>query len=379
MAIIDVVKFDGLRSRDWLVYKFPSDTLVFGTRLIVNEGQVAVFVKGGQVCDLFYPGSYILDTDNLPVLFHIFNLPYGGNTPFTAEVYFINTKTKLDIPWGTSDPIQLIDPKYFVKLRIRAFGQMGLKLMDYSLFFRELIGSMNQNDIVSFDKIKLFYRGMVVTKVKSIISEMILAEKISALEISAHLDDISDKCREEISGEFQKYGFNVVNFFVQSINFPDDDFAKINKILEDKAAFEIMGDGRYVTKRSFDVYEGAANNNNGVAGAFAAGGIGAGVGMNVAQAAGGMAPRINPGQMVICRNAGKNPYREASSAIPAEQSWRWRKNAVPAAEKKMTGMPSSVMNAGSASWKEYANAGQSFRRALNSAMSAEGRYSKYSL
>lgn len=78
MAIIDVVKFDGLRSRDWLVYKFPSDTLVFGTRLIVNEGQVAVFVKGGQVCDLFYPGSYILDTDNLPVLFHIFNLPYGG-------------------------------------------------------------------------------------------------------------------------------------------------------------------------------------------------------------------------------------------------------------------------------------------------------------
>ena len=265
MAIIDVVKFDGLRSRDWLVYKFPS-TLVFGTRLIVNEGQVAVFVKGGQVCDLFYPGSYILDTDNLPVLFHIFNLPYGGNTPFTAEVYFINTKTKLDIPWGTSDPIQLIDPKYFVKLRIRAFGQMGLKLMDYSLFFRELIGSMNQNDIVSFDKIKLFYRGMVVTKVKSIISEMILAEKSSALEISAHLDDISDKCREEISGEFQKYGFNVVNFFVQSINFPDDDFAKINKILEDKAAFEIMGDGRYVTKRSFDVYEGAANNNNGVAG-----------------------------------------------------------------------------------------------------------------
>lgn len=304
MAIIDVVKFDGLRSRDWLVYKFPSDTLVFGTRLIVNEGQVAVFVKRGQVCDLFYPGSYILDTENLPVLFHIFNLPYGGKTPFTAEVYFINTKTKLDISWGTSDPIQLIDPKYFVKLRIRAFGQMGLKLMDYSVFFRELIGSMNQNDIVSFDKIKLFYRGMVVTKVKSIISEMILAEKISALEISAHLDDISDKCKEEISEEFLKYGFNVVNFFVQSINFPDDDFATINKILEDKAAFEIMGDGRYVTKRSFDVYEGAANNNNGVAGAFAAGGIGAGVGMNVAQAAGGMAPSMNAGQMMICPKCG---------------------------------------------------------------------------
>lgn len=140
------------------------------------------------------------------------------------------------------------------------------------------------------------------------------------------------------------------------------------------------GDGRYVTKRSFDVYEGAANNNNGVAGAFAAGGIGAGVGMNVAQAAGGdSSPDKSRTDGDLPEMRGKNLYREASSAIPAEQSWRWRKNAVPAAEKKMTGMPSSVMNAGSASWKEYANAGQSFRRALNSAMSAEGRYSKYSL
>lgn len=305
MAIIDVVKFDGLRSRDWLVYKFPADTLVFGTRLIVNEGQAAVFVKGGQVCDMFFPGSYILDTENLPVLYHFYNLPYGGKTPFTAEIYFINTKTKLDIPWGTSDPIQLIDPKYFVKLRIRAFGQMGLKLMDYGTFFRELIGSMNQNDIVSFDKIRLFYRGMVVTKVKSIISEIILSEKISALEISAHLDEISDKCKAEISADFEKYGFNVVNFFVQSINFPDDDFAKINKILEDKAAFEIMGDGRYVTKRSFDVYEGAANNSNGVAGAFAAGGIGMGVGVNVAQAAGPLSPQASEQKLVSCPKCGE--------------------------------------------------------------------------
>ena len=126
MAIIDVVKFDGLRSRDLACIQVSVRHVgFFGTRLIVNEGQVAVFVKGGQVCDLFYPGSYILDTDNLPVLFHIFNLPYGGNTPFTAEVYFINTKTKLDIPWGTSDPIQLIDPKYFVKLRIRGLWADG--------------------------------------------------------------------------------------------------------------------------------------------------------------------------------------------------------------------------------------------------------------
>lgn len=99
---------------------------------------------------------------------------------------------------------------------------------------------------------------------------------ISALEISTKLESLSDRVKEQIIPEFKKYGFTVANFFIQSINFPDEDFEQINKILEDKAAFEIMGDGRYTTKRSFDVYEEAANNESGIAGAFTAGGIGLG-------------------------------------------------------------------------------------------------------
>lgn len=281
MAIFDVVRFDGLRNREWIIYKHPSDQLVLGTQLIVQEGQSALFVKSGMVCDVFYPGTYTLSTQNLPVLNSIVNLPFGGKTPFSSEVYFINTTSKLDLTWGTTDPIQLIDPKYYVKLRVRAFGQMGLKLLDATTFFKELIGGMRQDDIVKFDKIKEFYRGLLVIKVKSIIAETIISHKISALEISTKLDELSQKVSERISVEFGKYGFNVVNFYIQSINFPDEDFEKINKILEDKAAFEIMGDSRYATKRTFDVYEGAANNENGVAGAFAAGGIGLGAAVNL--------------------------------------------------------------------------------------------------
>lgn len=284
MAIIDVIRFDGLRSRDWLIYKFYSDNLVTGSQLIVQEGQAAIFVKGGIVCDVFAPGTYDLETANLPLLNAIVNLPFGGRTPFSAEIYFVNTTTKLDLYWGTSDPIQLIDPKYYVKLRIRAYGQMGLRLMDYTAFFKELIGGMQQADLVKYDKIKEFYRGVLVIKVKSIIAETILSEKISALEIVSKLDDLSRKVREEICPEFEKYGFAITNFYIQSINFPDEDFAKINKILEDKAAFEIMGDGRYATKRSFDVYEGAAKNTNGTAGVLAAGGLGMGAAVNMGQA-----------------------------------------------------------------------------------------------
>lgn len=279
MAIIDRVKFDGLTSRDWLVYKYPSENLVYGTQLIVNEGQVAAFLKGGKICDIFLPGTYTLNAGNLPVLNSIVNLPFGSKTPFTAEIYYINTVTKLDLYWGTSDPIQIIDPKYFIRLQIRAFGQMGIKISDYSVFIKELIGSLNKADAVRFDKVIDFYKGILINKVKTVIADIIINQKISALEISAKLDVISQTVSHQIEPEFEKYGFRITNFYIKSINFPKEDFDQINKILEDKAAFEIMGSNQYVTKRSFDVYEGAANNSSGVAGAFAAGGVGLGAGM----------------------------------------------------------------------------------------------------
>ena len=282
MAILDVIKFGGLASRDWLVYKHPKDSITLGSQLIVGEGQVAIFVKGGAVCDVFTPGTYTLSTNNLPLLQGIINLPFGGKTPFSAEIYYINTVTKLDLAWGTSDPIQLIDPKYHVRLRIRAFGQVGMKIADYASFLRELIGSLNASDVVRYTKVLDFYKGILVTKVKSIIADIIIHDQISALEIAAQLDGISQRTQQILTPEFGKFGMQLINFFVKSINFPEEDFETINKILEDKAAFDIMGDSRYATKRSFDVYEGAATNQNGVAGAFAAGGIGLGAGAAIA-------------------------------------------------------------------------------------------------
>lgn len=283
MAIIDRVKFDGLVSRNWIIFKHPSEKLVLGTQLVVGEGQVAVFVKSGRICDIFAPGTYKLDTNNLPILNSIVNLPFGGKTPFTAEIYYINTVTKLDLLWGTTDPIQLIDPKYRIRLRIRAFGQMGMKINNCRAFISNIIGTMNHNDVVRYDKVIEFYRGALVSKVKSQIAGIIINEGISALEISAQLDTISEKFEQLLRPEFEKFGFNIVNFYIKSINFPEEDFQKINDILEDKAAFEIMGDSRYAVKRSFDVYQGAAENEGGTAGALVSGGVGLGAGVALAQ------------------------------------------------------------------------------------------------
>ncbi|MFT3951949.1 MAG: SPFH domain-containing protein [Oscillospiraceae bacterium] len=296
MAVIDIVKFDGLASRDWIVYKHPKDNLTMGTQLIVAEGQAAVFLKGGQICDMFTAGTHTLSAANLPILQSIVNLPFGNKTPFTAEIFFINTITKLDIQWGTPDPIQIIDPKYFTKLRLRAFGQMGLKIKDYAVFIRELVGAVNPADMVKFTKISEFFKGILIQKIKVIIANIVINQKISALEISAQLDTISAEAIQKISPEFEKFGFTVVNFFIQSINFPNEDFEQINNILKNRAEFEIMGDNRYVTKRSFDVYDHAASNESGVAGAFAAGGVGVGLGASIGS---GMANTVNTAAVLI--------------------------------------------------------------------------------
>lgn len=283
VVLFDRIKFDGLRSRDWVIYKYPTEEIVLGSTLIVNEGQVAVFVKGGQVCDVFPAGTYVLSTNNLPILGKLVNFLFGSKTPFTAEIFFINLTNKLDLYWGTSDPIQLIDPKYFVKLRIRAFGQMSLRIDDYLAFFGELIGGMNPNEIVQYEKVLDYFRGVIVTYIKTELANKIIRDKISALEISTELMNISTSMQGAVKEEFKKFGFDLGNFHIQSVNFPDEDFEKINELLADRAKFEIMGDNRYVTQRSFDIYEAAANNQTGVAGALFAGGVGMNVGQSAMQ------------------------------------------------------------------------------------------------
>jgi membrane protease subunit (stomatin/prohibitin family) len=284
LAIIDVIKFNGIANRNWLVYRYPGESFVYGTRLIVGEGQVAVFVKGGKALDYFTAGTYTLSAQNIPILQPLINIPFGGRTPFTAEVFFINKTVKLDVLWGTSDPIHLIDPKYAVRLRVRAFGQFGMRITDYRVFLTELIGAIGNEQIVKYDTVINYFKGVTVTKVKTIISDIIINQKISVLEIAPRLEEISEKAQDSLSEEYDRFGIEIVNFYLSSINFPDEDFEAINKILSEKAAFDIIGDNRYNVKRSFDVMESAAGNEGG--GSIAAAGIGLGLGAGAGMAVG---------------------------------------------------------------------------------------------
>ena len=303
MALFERIKFDGLSSREWLIYRHPNEKITLGSTLIVGEGQVAVFVYQGKIADMFAPGAHVLSTANLPILGGFVNLLYGGRTPFSAEIYYVNTTCKMDMFWGTTDPITVIDPKYSVMLHIRAFGQFGVRITDIAVFLRMLIGSLG-NTAVRYKSVLEFYKGVLNTKVKTIVSDIIINQKISAFEITPKLEEISKLALERLAPDFAEYGLKVSNFYIQSVNFPDEDTAAIQKILSKNAEFNIMGDQRYATMRSFDVYEGAANNSNGVAGAFAAGGMGFGMGAQMANIThSAMQPVIE--QKEVCPSCGQ--------------------------------------------------------------------------
>lgn len=283
MAILDRIKFDGLKRSNWLIYKYPNDAITYGSRLIVQQGQCALFVKDGNIIMAYDPGSYDLKSDNLPVLKRIVNLPFGGKTPFPAELYFINMSNRMDIRWGTSDPMALIDPIYHIHLDVRAFGMCSLKICDACYLFQELIGSMQAHEIIFYNKAQQFFKGIMNSKIKTHIANYILEEKISVLEISAKLENIAEGLLPQLQQEISKYGIDIQSFKIESINCPKEQLVCFNHIMEEKAAYELWGEEHYQRKRTFDVYEGMATNTNGIYSDVAQGVAGFAIGSAITQ------------------------------------------------------------------------------------------------
>jgi len=300
MAIVEVVKYDG--GPDVFAWKFPNDELGTWTQLIVNESQEAVLYKGGQALDLFAAGRHTLSTANIPILRKLVNLPFGGESPFKAEVWYVNKIHSLDIKWGTPTPIQLQDPKYNVFIPLRSYGQFGIQIGDSKKFLKKLVGTM---PIFNSDNIINCFRGLYLTQVKDSISSYLIKKGVSALEINAYLVELSQHLREAIRPIFNEYGIKLLNFQVGDISVPEDDTAvmKLKNALAKKAEMDILGYS-YVQERSFDTLEGAATNpgasQSGIMGAGIGLGMGMGVGGVMGQQVGGMAQGINVKEMKKC-------------------------------------------------------------------------------
>ncbi|PCI38798.1 MAG: antifreeze protein type I [Elusimicrobia bacterium] len=289
MAIIDVVKFKG--GKNALVWKHPVNDLSWGTQVIVHQSQEAIFFKGGQALDVLGPGTHTLRTSNLPILRRIVSIPFGGETPFAAEVYYVNKATKMDVKWGTKTPIPILDPRYNIFLPVRAFGQFGIKVQDARKFVVQLSGTMDEFTV---DTMTDYFRGVILTKAKDYIAETIIKKKINMLEITAHLEEISTALHQKIQKDFSQYGISLVNFYLNSVNVPDDDptVKRLKKALSDKAEMDILGDNAYRTKRTFDTMEKAAGNQGTMGG-----GMGLGMGLGAGAQMGGMMSGMMGGMM----------------------------------------------------------------------------------
>ena len=289
MAIIDVVKCEmppGL-----LVAKFPSSDLRLGTQLVVHPGQTAIFVKGGAICDEFESGTYTLKTDNIPLLNKLINIPFGGNSPFQAEVWFINKLYVLDSKWGTATPLQIEDPKYEVIVPVRAYGQYGFKVESPRKLLETLAGNRRT---FSSETLGIYFRGKILSQLTAIISNKLIEDQISILNINSHLLDISTYSKERLTEYFATYGLTLQAFDIMSISVIEDDpsFVKLKEAKDLAARLKITGRDVYQMERSFNVLESAAS-NEGMAGGLMGAGLGMGVGMSAGSQMASVTSQLN--------------------------------------------------------------------------------------
>ncbi len=289
MALIDVVKWD--QKDDNLVWKFPNSELSTATQLIVNESQEALLFKDGRRCDTFGAGRHTLSTNNIPILSKLINLPFGGQSPFAAEVWFVDRTISLDIKWGTRTPIQLEDPQYQIVIPVRAFGQFGIQIDDAGKLVTKFVGarsSFSQTDLEGH------FQGILLSQLKSSIAQAMVKQSIGLLEISTELVNLSKVVEDILLQEFSDYGVSFKSFRIISINVPESDesYVMLKQAKANAARRRIEGIS-YQQERSFDVMETAAGNEGGAAGAFAGAGVGLGVGLGVGAQAGQIMGQMN--------------------------------------------------------------------------------------
>lgn len=243
-----------------------------GAKLIVREGQTAVFVNEGQLADVFTPGTYDLTTKNLPILATLKGWKYGFNSPFKAEVYFVNTHLFTDEKWGTKSPITLSDDRFGL-VEIRAFGTYAFKISDAGKFIVDIVGT--DNNFTNFE-INEHLKSLIATRFTDTVGEANLPIELYA----ANTSELSETCQEVMQPEFLTVGISLEKFYIENVSMPEElkkeifEYSRIDKLDLDKLT-------KFKTAKAI---EAAAKNEGGTAGA----GMGMGMGFVLAQQMGGM-------------------------------------------------------------------------------------------
>ena len=231
MGIMDFIKGELLEiiewtddSRDTLSWRFPDEDKAIknGAQLIVRESQVAQFVYVGEFGDTFGPGKHTLTTDNIPVLTRLKSWPYGFNSPFKADVYFVTTRLFTGNKWGTSNPVTLRDTDFGI-VRVRAFGTYDFKVIDAKVFLKEVAGSDHNFRLDEFS-------DTMRSRIVSIFTDAIATARIPVLDVASRYTELGEALLPLINPAIAaKYGIEIGSFIVENVSVPPEVEQAIDK------------------------------------------------------------------------------------------------------------------------------------------------------
>ncbi|MGV9370454.1 SPFH domain-containing protein [Micromonospora tulbaghiae] len=305
--LIDIIEWLD-DSRDTMVWRFPryQNEIKMGAKLVVRESQTAVFVNEGKIADVFPPGTYTLETRNLPILSTLKGWKYGFNSPFKAEVYFVNTRQFTDMKWGTQNPVILRDAE-FGAVRVRAFGAFAARVVDASRLLRELVGTDPQ---FRTEEVQEYLRQLMVGRLGGALA----TAGVPLLDLAAHQDAIGRRLAAVLTEELAEVGIAIPKFVIENVSVPPE----VEQALDKRTSMGAVGDlDRYTRFQAANAMEAAANNPGGEAGA----GIGLGLGMAMGQQmarsmGGGAATQPAPAQPAPAQPAAAEP-----PPLPGQAQW----------------------------------------------------------
>lgn len=266
---IDVIAWTD-DTRDTMVWRFErqGNEIKYGAKLTVREGQAAVFIHEGQLADVFGPGLYMLETNNMPIMTSLQHWDHGFNSPFKSEIYFINTTRFNDLKWGTKNPIMTRDPE-FGPVRIRAFGTYSMRVSDPAKFMQEIVGTDGE---FTADEISFQIRNVILQEM----SRALAASNIPVLDMAANTSDLGKLVATAISAQVAEYGLTLPELYIENISLPE----AVEAAMDKRTSMGVVGDlDKYM---KFNAAESMSQPGSAASAAMGAG-MGAGIGMGMAQ------------------------------------------------------------------------------------------------
>jgi membrane protease subunit (stomatin/prohibitin family) len=275
MAILDVIEFLDPTGQQ-MVHREPQDSsgqFALGSQLVVRESQAAVFFRDGKALDVFGPGRHTLSTMNIPLLTGLLSLPFGGKSPFRAEVYFVSLADFIDMKWGTMEPVTFRDSE-FGMVRLRAFGTYAMAINDPQLFVNKIVGTQG---LYETGQVEDYLRNVIVSRFNDIMGKTMT----TLLDLPAKYNDVGAGLKASIADDFANLGLLLKALYVTSITPPEE----VAKVIDQRTGMGVVGNmGQYLQYQTAQAIGGVgegASQGGGDAGSGAGLGVGLGAGMGV--------------------------------------------------------------------------------------------------